>query len=203
MKKPLKYIAEPNHVREVSLVGTADLPYWKRWLEKEDLIPTESDGKAQLLIMAVAMSYMGIKFQELSFSVFVSDRNEGGRTDGMFLVHAFNSSRLFAYCERVSFSTPYYHGKVSVSANVPASIQLVDHGTFIFGAQMHTGTGVPARQPSRGDGGLGRSYLLAWDQTGRRSYGETVLCAHSRPWASVSVPAIQGHIGNCVRKWDL
>ena len=133
MQKARKYIAEPNHVREVSLAGTADLPYWKRWLEKEDLIPTESDGKAQLLIIAAAMKYMGIKFQELSFSVLVSTAEVGAQKDAVYLVRAFNSSRLFTFCEQVIFSTPYCHGDVRISASFPFAVHVVKNGELVFG----------------------------------------------------------------------
>ena len=62
MKTPIKYLAEPKHVREVSLLGTADLDFWKARLEDEDLTPAERDGKAQLLIVAADMRFMGIRF---------------------------------------------------------------------------------------------------------------------------------------------
>jgi len=154
MQKARKYIAEPNHVREVSLAGTADLPYWKRWLEKEDLIPTESDGKAQLLIIAAAMKYMGIKFQELSFSVLVSTAEVGTQKDAVYLVRAFNSSRLFTFCEQVIFSTPYCHGDVRISASLPVAVHVVKNGELIFEAQMQADASGLERQTShRGEDG--------------------------------------------------
>jgi hypothetical protein len=46
MNNPIKYIAEPKHVREVSLLATADLNYWADRLKVEDLTPAACDGKA-------------------------------------------------------------------------------------------------------------------------------------------------------------
>lgn len=117
MNTPVKWAAEPAHVREVSLLGTADLAFWKDRLMKEDLLPAESDGQAQLLIVAADSKFMGVRFRERSFSVLVSRQEEGTRQDAAYLVRAFNSCRLFAFCERVFFATPYNHGDVRVSAS--------------------------------------------------------------------------------------
>src|SRR5690348_9916827 len=108
MNTSVKWAAQVAHVREVSLLGTADLAFWKDRLLKEDLQPAESDGQAQLLIIAANLKYMGIRFRELSFSVLVSRLEAGVQQDAAYLVRAFNSSRPFAFCERVFFSTPYY-----------------------------------------------------------------------------------------------
>src|SRR5262245_27736743 len=115
MNPPIKWVAELAQVREVSLLGTADLAFWKDRLRKESLVPAEKDGKAQLLIVAADSKFMGFRFRELSFSVLVSRPEEGLPRAAAFLVHAFNSSRLFAFSERVFFSTPYRHGDVRVS----------------------------------------------------------------------------------------
>src|SRR5262249_18134525 len=101
MNTSVKWAAELAHVREVSLLGTADLAFWKDRLLREGLTPAESDGQAQLLIIAADSKYMGVRFREMSFSVLVSNREEGPRQDAAYLVRAFNSRRLFALCERV------------------------------------------------------------------------------------------------------
>jgi hypothetical protein len=98
MTTSIKWAAELAHVREVSLLGTADLAFWKEQLLKEDLLPAERDGQAQILIIAASAKYMGVRFQELSFSVLVSRVKEGNRQDAAYLLRAFNSSRLFAFC---------------------------------------------------------------------------------------------------------
>jgi hypothetical protein len=58
-------------VREVSLLGSADLTFWKDQLLNEGLVPAEKDGKSQLLVVAAEMKFMGVRFRELSFSVLL------------------------------------------------------------------------------------------------------------------------------------
>src|SRR5262249_38325691 len=118
MKPTVRFVAELTNVREVSLHGTADLAFWKGRLAKEDLHPAEHDGRAEVLIVAAEARFRGVRFRELNFSVLVAGHEEGVRSDGAYLVQAFNSCRLFAFCERVFFSTPYYPGDVRVSALV-------------------------------------------------------------------------------------
>src|SRR5262245_59046278 len=142
----VKYVAELSHVREVSLLGTADLAFWNDRLKGEDLTLAERDGQAQILIVAADSRYLGVRFRELSFSVLTAGY-KGDKAEGAYLVHAFNSCRFFAFCERVLFSTPYYYGDVRVATS-PASIQLLQGGQVVFHAQMHAGS-APAREPSR------------------------------------------------------
>jgi hypothetical protein len=149
MNTSVKWAAELAHVREVSLLGTADLAFWKDRLLKEDLFPAESDGQAQLLIVAADSKYLGVRFRELSFSVQVSRLEEGTRQDAAYLVRAFNSCRMFALCERLFFGTPYYYGDVRVSASFPASIHLFKKGEVLFGAEMEADGSGPGREPSR------------------------------------------------------
>jgi hypothetical protein len=149
MKPTVRFVAELTNVREVSLLGTADLAFWKGRLAKEDLLPAERDGRAEVLIVAAEARFRGVRFRELSFSVLVAGHEEGVRSDGAYLVQAFNSCRLFAFCERVFFSTPYYPGDVRVSALVPASIQLARSGEVIFRAEMGANLSAPRREPSR------------------------------------------------------
>jgi hypothetical protein len=172
MNKPVKWAADVAHVREVSLLGTADLAFWRDRLLKEDLIPAESDGQAQLLIVAAEMKFMGVRFRELSYSVRVCPQEEGNRQDGAYLVHAFNSRRFFAFCERVLFSTPYYHGDVRVSASFPASIHLVKKGDVAFRAEMRADIPAPAREPSRrGEDGWEGPVFLPESRRGKGRLG--------------------------------
>jgi hypothetical protein len=145
----VKWAAELAHVREVSLLGTADLAFWKNRLLEEELLPAESEGQAQLLIIAADSKYLGVRFRELSFSVVVSRPEEGTRQDAAYLVRAFNSCRLFAFCERVFFSTPYSHGDVRVSASLPASMHLAQKGEGVFAAAMGADASGLGREPSR------------------------------------------------------
>jgi hypothetical protein len=116
---------------------------------EEDLLPTERDGQAQLMIVAADSKLMGVRFRELSVSVLVCRQEEGRWRDGAYLVRAFNSCRFFAFCERVFFSTPYSHGDVHVSVSFPASIHLVKKGQVAFRAAVRADTSGSGREPSR------------------------------------------------------
>src|SRR5262249_25679981 len=162
MSTTIKYVAEPTHVREVSLRGTADLDFWTKRLAEEGLVPAAHEGKAQLLLIAADLKFMGVRFQELSFSVLVSHREGGIPQAGAYLLRAFNSCRFFAFCERVFFSTPYYHGDVRVSASFPASMQLTQRGETLFRAEMQADP-AGSREPARSgeDGWEGPVFLPA------------------------------------------
>lgn len=101
-----KIVAELEHVREVTITGTADARYWRERLRGEDLVPAERDGAAQILLVASDARFRGIRFRELSVSVLAND--------GAFLVQAFNSVRFFAWVERTLFKTPYAHARIEV-----------------------------------------------------------------------------------------
>lgn len=153
MSPSIKYVAELRHVREVSLLGTANLAFWRDRLKRENLYPAEIDGKAQILIAAAAAKFRGVKFTELSFSVLVGPQ-AGATTQGAFLVQAFNSSRLFAFFERALFATPYRRGDCRVTASFPASIQLMKDGEVVFSASMKADSSTPRREPAhRGEDG--------------------------------------------------
>jgi hypothetical protein len=149
MDTPVKWVAELDHVREVSLLGTADLAFWTDQLLHEDLRPAEADGRAQLLISAADSKFAGVRFRELSVSVLVECPEAGAQPDAAYLVGAYNSCRLFAWAERVFFSTPYVAGDVRVSALLPASIHLVKKGQVVFRAEMATDSSGTRREPSR------------------------------------------------------
>jgi hypothetical protein len=74
------------------------------------------------------------------------------------LMRAYNSCRLFAFSERVLFSTPYYYGDVRVTTTLPASLELGIGGTIAFKAAMEaSATRTPLRLHS--DGWDGPVYL--------------------------------------------
>ena len=109
-------------------MGTVDFGFWKQRLKKEGLEPQETEGKAQILIVGAEAKFRGIRFRELSFSVMVRG--------GMLLVRAFNSSRFFAFCERVFFSTPYYGADVRISAAQPVFVRMTEVGEGMFEVEM-------------------------------------------------------------------
>jgi hypothetical protein len=150
MEKRTQYVAELKHVKEVSLRGRADLEFWKERLRGERLSPAEDEaGFAQVLIVSADARFAGVRFRELSFSVFVSGPGDGVPGSAAYLVRAFNSCRFFAFCERAVFSTPYYRGDVSVAVAVPASIRLALNGGDAFRAEMGRSGSAGSREPAR------------------------------------------------------
>ncbi|MCE9552020.1 MAG: hypothetical protein K8T91_01395 [Planctomycetes bacterium] len=141
-RKQVKWVAQLSHVQEVSLLGTADLDYWNDRLRGKSLTPTERGGQAQMLLIAAAARFCGLRFRELSISVLAHRQTEGGRIEGAYLLQAFNSRQLFAFCERAFFATPYAHGNVRV-ATEPAAIELAVGGHQVVTASMES------RQPIR------------------------------------------------------
>ena len=143
-----RYVATLPNVREVSLVGTADLAFWKAHLNDAPLAPVEAQGKARLLIGASAARFMGLAFAEFSCLLVVPPSGSGWR-DAAYLVHAFNSRRFFAFCERVMYSTPYHHGRVGVSASDPPSVDVRADDGGTYHAALGTDANNGPRQPSR------------------------------------------------------
>jgi hypothetical protein len=163
----IKYVAEIRSVREVSLLGTADLAFWKDRLKNESLFPTARDGKAQLLIGATDAKFKGIRFREFTISLFVSKSEDATDRDGVFLVLAYNSLRLFAWVERTFFSTPYYFGKVQVLTDRPVCMEVRDRGEIAMRAEMSAGNS-PVR--SAEDGWSGPVFLPRKSACGKLFY---------------------------------
>jgi hypothetical protein len=112
-----EYIAILPHVREIALLGTADLPFWKDRLAEENLSPVDFGGQARVLISAMESQYLVVRFRETSITVFARHDDVDGGQNGLFLALAFNSSRLFAVVERAIFSTPSCHGRILVETS--------------------------------------------------------------------------------------
>ncbi len=89
-----------------------------------------------MLVVACDSKFFGVRFRELSFSVFVHRPDASEGSDAAFLVQAFNSSRFFAWSERTWFSTPYRHGTIDVDVGLPAAMRLSLEGQSIFSAVM-------------------------------------------------------------------
>jgi hypothetical protein len=145
----IKYIAVLPHVREIALLGTADLDFWKDRLAAEDLSPLDFDGHARLLISAIESRFMAIRFCEISITVFARRNGGDDGQEGLFLALAFNSSRFFAAIERAAFSTPYRHGRIRVDTGLPGSIALFEGPSAILSAAMGHDGPASNRQPIR------------------------------------------------------
>ena len=131
----IRFVAEPKHVQELSLLGESDFGFWFDYLKTEGLAPVRCGSAAQVLVVAAEMVYLGIGFTEVSFSVRVVLAGEGSR-EGMRLLHAFSSSRMFSWCERAMFATPYTCAECQVSVQRPLSARVTATGGFVFRAEM-------------------------------------------------------------------
>lgn len=131
----IRYVAEPKHVREVTLTGTTDFGFWSDYLKAEGLAPVRCGDSAQVVVVAAEMVYLGVRFTEVSFSVRAGLIHSSG-SEGMRLLHAFTSSRIFAWCERTIFATHYGHGECHVSVQCPPSVRLDAQGERVLSAEM-------------------------------------------------------------------
>ena len=119
---PVKYLAEIRNVREICLVGSADFEFWKTHLGPSQLTPTNFAGHAHVLVSAVKLKWMGIRFEELSIAIPIDPPDSS--THSVYLASAFNTSQLLAWCERTFFQTPYEHAQIEMQAEQPWSFEL-------------------------------------------------------------------------------
>jgi hypothetical protein len=169
----LNYIAVLPHVREIAPPGTADLDFWKERLAEEDLSPLEFGGHAHILISAMESRFRGVRFREISITVFARRDDGDGGQDGLFLALAFNSSRFFAFEERALFSTPYRHGRIRVDTVLPGSIVLFDGPDSALDAVMAHDVRALSGEPMRvGDDGWEGRIFLPRDRHTPRASGE-------------------------------
>jgi hypothetical protein len=147
--KPPKYIAQLQHVREVSLVGGADLAWWTEHLLGEGLLPAVTAGRAQIMISGIDSKFMGLPFRELVIAAFTTSSPGSDQRDGAYLLHAFNSSRLLAWSERTLFSTPYVHAQVDVAIGPPAKLLIMQSNKQLLRAELADGDPAGSRQPQR------------------------------------------------------
>ena len=133
---PVKYIAVINGGREVSLYGTAGYDYWKARLARENLVPIQTSNGAELLLSAVELKWMGVRFSELSVSISAKEVGDTGKA-GIYLASAFNTSKVFSLIERNWFHTPYCYAQVNVTTQTPWSFQLSDGANTILQARRH------------------------------------------------------------------
>lgn len=151
-----KFIVEVQPVKEVALVAEADLAYWQDRLKGARVFPYNQQGKAAIVISATDLRSLGRRTNEFTIGLVVCERPAADSPDAFYLVQAFNSSRLFAWIERIFFATPYSPGHICVDDRMPAQIQLADRAGTIFSVQMNT-TATPT--VSRDELWQGKIYL--------------------------------------------
>ena len=132
----LKYVAFVEHVKEVTLYGTADLDFWTKQLASEGLRPSINHGQAEVLIGATDLKWRGVRFNEFTLSIGTQPDREPATQTGFYLPQAFNSSRLFAFSERTLFKTPYTYGVVTVTDRLPVAMEVSVDQTVMFNARM-------------------------------------------------------------------
>ena len=132
----LKYAAFVEHVKEVTLYGTADLDFWTKQLAAEGLRPSNNHGQAEVLIGATDLKWRGFRFNEFTVSIRTQPDRETTTPPGFYLPQAFNSSRLFAFSERALFKTPYAYGAVKVVDRLPVAMKVSFDQAVAFNARM-------------------------------------------------------------------
>lgn len=146
------YVATVTDCSEITLVGAADLAFWKARLQAEGLHPFAADGKAEVVLMAVRSKWF-IRFREFNVAMFVSKDADGASRDGLFLASAFNSSRSFAFVERHMFHTPYVHAAVELQVE-PASFQVLDGAAGVIAARRGATTAATGSTDETWEGSL-------------------------------------------------
>ncbi len=132
----IKYAADLDNVREVTLHGTADLSFWKEVLRQEGFFPYQEADRAILSLSAIDAKWRGFKFREFVIAVGVCYNESGTSLDGYYLSHAFNSSKLLSFSERVFFGTPYSQADIQLENKLPAFIKLYDRVEVLLHAEM-------------------------------------------------------------------
>ena len=133
--KTISYPTLIHNVREISLLGTADLEYWRTQLRPYALHPYNDNGRARFLITATSLKWNGISACECVFAVLLSRDANTASFDGSLLLHAFNSRRFFAWAERRAFSTPYYPAAMDYQISPPGFQVRVENQAVITAAR--------------------------------------------------------------------
>lgn len=131
--------ADVRNVREVILEGRADYRYWQEQLAPAGLIPYRDGDRVVMLISVTDLRWMGRRFRELSILVALCQSDGCGAPDGYYLIHAYNTSRLFALAERLFFRTPYNHAAIDLQHRHPAHFALRDGEQTLLGGTMAAG----------------------------------------------------------------
>ncbi|MDA7978168.1 MAG: hypothetical protein MPJ50_05285 [Pirellulales bacterium] len=142
-----KTAAEVHPVREVLLVGEADLEPFAKLLASEGLRPAEFSRRARLLISTTDTKFYGVRFREFSVSVVVeNDAADANGLTSVFLIQAINTVRFFAWVERRVFSTPYAHARIAMSSAPSAFANVDKQGTPLVRMRMDSVDRKPLRQ---------------------------------------------------------
>jgi len=171
---PLKYIAQLKNVRELALMGAADLSWWQDHLAAEDLEPVEVDGRAQVAVTDLHTKWMGIPFRDLSVAIAARGRFDSEET-GFYLARAFNASRFIAGVERRWFHLPYrFRSDLQVEIGNPSVLRLGSPPDVDLSFEL--GSREPSGQPPQEMGFTGPLFLpKGRDPTRRRWFSVRIV----------------------------
>lgn len=131
-----KFVAIVNDVKELRLIGNANLDFWNKQLADKPYQPFDNNGFAEITVAATELVWKGFRFNEWTIFLTLAGRNNPIKEAGVLLLHAFNSNRFFAFCGRTFFFTPYYFGKINLQENRPCSMNVWTNNQLVFKAEM-------------------------------------------------------------------
>lgn len=163
-----KFVAKVGNVRELRLIGNADHDFWnRRFADKPYQAFADDAGHAEITIGATELVWKGFQFNELTISLSVAAKDNSQRKIGYLLLHAFNSNRFFAFCERAFFSTPYHFGKVSLRETTPCVMDARSKNGNVLKAEMSRETRFVTEEDESWEGAVllpnapGEKYFIA------------------------------------------
>ncbi len=172
-----KFVAEISGVKELRLIGRADLHFWNKHLSGNSFQAFAAEnGCAEITVGATELVWKRFRFNELTVSLAVADESNARKQIGYFLLHAFNSNRFFAFCERVFFSTPYFFGTVNLKETTPASLAVWSDNQLILKAGMNK-FGCPPSEV--GDDWEGTVFLPRGKYFAAKLSGKSKVCPFS------------------------
>jgi len=130
-----KYIGFLKNAGEIALVGPASLDYWRQKLSPLGLEPCDVEGHAEVSIYGIQSRWMGIPFRELTISVSVVDPTADMRP-AVYLVQAYNSSRVLSFLERSLFQTPYLRADVILETTPASALHIRSRGCDVLRLEM-------------------------------------------------------------------
>jgi hypothetical protein len=132
-----KFVAEVRDVKELRLIGSVKLDFWNKQLKDKPFQAFQTAGGcAEITIAATELVWKGFRFNELTISLAIAARDDARKHTGYLLLHALNSNRFFAFCERTFFSTPYHFGKVNLRETTPCLINAQSNNQNVLKAAM-------------------------------------------------------------------
>lgn len=142
-RPPLPYIATIKDVQEITLRGQADGAFWQQQLAAVDLRPIVREGLAEVSLSSIHGRFLGWPFHELVIVIAVEPQELEAPQGALYLIHAFNSSRVLGWMERNLFQTPYYHAVIENAVEPPAKIQASIGGRALLDVTMTSGERTP------------------------------------------------------------